>query len=464
MYLPLVLNYKKYNNIVLLEKIKVSKKGANYFYLKPEDQFICLHLKSLQEVKNFIKYQTLSKNINHPHFLNYFDVNDNSLIFKNYKLLNESEYRNYCNSINLPFLYSNHSNCSICLCETPKEVKVIRKRKKLSVDEKIDLAFSLGANYSNKKLEKEYCLSKRSLRIFKAKIRNKNSSRKKRINYPSSLTELEQSDIINLVKSQPIIYNNPKRIKYDLQLKCDRRTIANYLDKNNLKLFNLKEEIYLSKQNLQLKYQFCNLVKDLTAEQWFPVVFSDEKILQSYHNSKLRCFRTKLKNGERLNRRYTFFKEKQMRCKINLYGFITSKGVGELFLFKTRATGEDYKFNLQNHILPAINRIFGEEEFVLQQDNATTHNCGVVYNFLKDTNVNLLIWPPKSPSFNIIENCWSIMQRRVNQLIYHYGQPKNDHTLFRYAQVAWKSIKPSTIEKLYNSVPKRINDYLEEIE
>jgi hypothetical protein len=62
--------------------------------------------------------------------------------------------------------------------------------------------------------------------------------------------------------------------------------------------------------------------------------------------------------------------------------------------------------------------------------------------------------------FNIIENCWSIMQKRVNQLIFNYGQPKNDHQLFRYALIAWKSISLEIVKNLYNSMPKRISDYL----
>jgi hypothetical protein len=71
-----------------------------------------------------------------------------------------------------------------------------------------------------------------------------------------------------------------------------------------------------------------------------------------------------------------------------------------------------------------------------------------------------MIWPPKCPMFNIIENCWAIMQCRVNQLIFHYGQPKNHHQLYRYALAAWKSIGDETITKLYASIPKRIESYL----
>lgn len=116
--------------------------------------------------------------------------------------------------------------------------------------------------------------------------------------------------------------------------------------------------------------------------------------------------------------------------------------------------------NLDRHILPAIERKLGYRDYVLQQDNAPTHSCNLVYNYLNEKGVQLLIWPPKCPMFNIIENCWSILQRRVNQLIHLHGQPRNDHTLFRYGLVAWRSIQLSTVLNLYNSLPNRINAHL----
>lgn len=155
-------------------------------------------------------------------------------------------------------------------------------------------------------------------------------------------------------------------------------------------------------------------------------------------------------------------KEKQARCKLNLFGFITSEGVGELFVFENKATGLDYKNNLNDYILPAIERKLGHRNFILQQDNAATHSCNLVYNYLREEGRKLLIWPPKCPMFNIIEYCWSLLQRKVNRRIHQKGQPRNEHTLFRYCVLEWNSITKETIQNLYESLPQLINKYIEE--
>lgn len=152
-------------------------------------------------------------------------------------------------------------------------------------------------------------------------------------------------------------------------------------------------------------------------------------------------------------------KEKQNRCSLNLDGYVTHNGVGELFCFKKKATAMDYKKNLNDLVLPSI-RAQLNNEFVLVQDNAPTHANDLVHDYLKNQNVKLLIWPAKSPQFNLIENCWAEMQKKVNQLIHYYGQPKRELLLYWYASVAWKSISKKYVQSLYESLPNRINDYL----
>lgn len=103
----------------------------------------------------------------------------------------------------------------------------------------------------------------------------------------------------------------------------------------------------------------------------------------------------------------------------------------------------------------------GKDGWILQQDNAPIHNNVAVHRCLNEENVKLLGWPPKSPQFNIIERCWSILQYRVNQLIFHFGQPKHEHYLYRYALVAWRSIDQKIIDNLYNHIPKEIKLFTE---
>lgn len=51
---------------------------------------------------------------------------------------------------------------------------------------------------------------------------------------------------------------------------------------------------YLTEENKKLKDQFCKLVKDLPYTSWLNVVFTDEKILQSYNNGIRKCYRLRI--------------------------------------------------------------------------------------------------------------------------------------------------------------------------
>ena len=73
-------------------------------------------------------------------------------------------------------------------------------------------------------------------------------------------------------------------------------------------------------------------------------------------------------------------------------------------------------------ILPSIDDKLGKNwrnEYLFLQDYDPTHNATKIYKYLSKTGVRLMAFSPNSPEFNIIEPCWNILQRRVNDLIFH---------------------------------------------
>lgn len=287
---------------------------------------------------------------------------------------------------------------------TSRIKKSYRKRKKLTIDEKIQIAHDIP-NCKPNDIINHYQISESTFKKLKIKLKSKSSLlRKKRDNKESSLTDLDKKMILNLVENQLLVYLNSTKIKRALKLNCTPETISKFLKRSKYKL-------HLEKLHLEMKNEFCNLVKNLPAESWYPVIFTDEKILQSFNNARLNFFR---KRGRGFDKRYIYRIEKQSRFKLNLHGFISYDGVGELFVFKNKAYSADYIHNLDRFILPAISEI--REEFVYQRDTSNS-----VFNYMKSKGIKVL-------------------QKRVNNLIYHYGQPKSQYHLYKYAYTAWKSI------------------------
>ena len=75
---------------------------------------------------------------------------------------------------------------------------------------------------------------------------------------------------------------------------------------------------------------------------------------------------------------------------------------------KTKVTGNYYTKHLRTQLIPACEKLYPENNFIFQQDGATSHTCNVCQAYLKDTLgrgrfVSKTEWPPKSPDLNILD-------------------------------------------------------------
>lgn len=121
-------------------------------------------------------------------------------------------------------------------------------------------------------------------------------------------------------------------------------------------------------------------------------------------------------------------------------------------------TGE-YKQVLSECFLPAGDRVFGVgrgSDWWLQQDNDPAHRqagqCIEQHRASSKSRAHLLEnWPPHSPDLNIIENVWSMVDRRVNRM----GCP--DFTAYQAAvKATLKGVGKKVAGNLYRSMPVRI--------
>jgi hypothetical protein len=69
--------------------------------------------------------------------------------------------------------------------------------------------------------------------MFKNRFANKCGERKKRVRSLTSLSQLEQLQIMNYVNQFP--FDNAIKIKNNLQLRCNSQTIRNLLKRNGIK-------------------------------------------------------------------------------------------------------------------------------------------------------------------------------------------------------------------------------------
>ncbi|KAA8490752.1 Transposable element Tc3 transposase [Porphyridium purpureum] len=102
----------------------------------------------------------------------------------------------------------------------------------------------------------------------------------------------------------------------------------------------------------------------------------------------------------------------------------------------------------EDNVLDRCRQIAGPN-MGFQQNNAPVHTSRLVKNFMNDENVELLDWPAYLPEFNIIENLWGILARKV------YEGARQYQTVLELKNailLAWETLDQPVLANLYASV------------
>ena len=97
--------------------------------------------------------------------------------------------------------------------------------------------------------------------------------------------------------------------------------------------------------------------------------------------------------------------------------------------------------------------IFGVNT-IFQQDNCLIQKANCVTSYLRENLIDALEWSAYSPDLNIIENLWAIVKKRLAKEIL------TEENLEEKVFSVWDQIPPEFVIKLYNSLPRRLNNVL----
>ncbi len=156
-----------------------------------------------------------------------------------------------------------------------------------------------------------------------------------------------------------------------------------------------------------------------TVAQWSKVLFSDEsKFCISFENQGPRVWR---KSGEA-----------QIPCclkssvkfpqSVMIWAAMSSAGVGPLCFLKSTVNAAIYQEILEHFMLPSTDKLYGDADFIFQQDLAPAHTAKGTKSWFNDHGVTVLDWPANSPDLNPIEK----LGRSPYQVLSTYTV--NEHT------------------------------------
>ncbi len=103
-------------------------------------------------------------------------------------------------------------------------------------------------------------------------------------------------------------------------------------------------------------------------------------------------------------------------------------------------------------MLPSADKLYGEADFIFQQDLAPAHTAKGSKSWFNDHGVTVLDWPANSPDLNPIENLWDIIKRKMRDT-----RPNNADDLKAAIKATWASITHEQCHRLITSMPRRID-------
>lgn len=268
-----------------------------------------------------------------------------------------------------------------------------------------------------------------------------------------NLTSADKFRIVNHVKKSPQSgYRQIPKAMAPLGIAVSKSTVHRAAVAAGVKSFKPTPKIVLKSYHKRKRIAFAQSHLDFP---WMIVSFSDDKLftLDGSHNAQNERYHA-------LNRDDVPAAPKSKSLVgIKVHGCITANGALPLIRISRHLKGEDFRHLLED-ILPQIRAKAGSG-FVYQHDLAPEFKDQQTQLFLQDHADDFISaeeWPSRSPDFNPVEDQWAQMAKIV-----HEYQPKTRKQLDNLLDKAWRQVNtPARLKALYDSLPKRMQDAIDQ--
>ncbi len=238
-----------------------------------------------------------------------------------------------------------------------------------------------------------------------------------------------------------------------LSSKADSNTWESF-SRSELKLESVHQEsprsdIFRKRATKPLLKHRQHLTWAKEKKNWTVVVqspLSDESTFRiSFGNQGPRVWR---KSGEAQNQ-CCLKSSVKFPQSVMVWAAISSAGVGPLCFLKSTVNAAIYKDILEHFMLPSVDKLYGDADFIFQQDLVPAHTAKGRFN---DHGVTVIDWSANSPGLNLKENLWGIVKRKMRDT-----RPNNANDLKAAIRATWSSITPEQCHRLIVFMPRRID-------
>ncbi len=125
---------------------------------------------------------------------------------------------------------------------------------------------------------------------------------------------------------------------------------------------------------------------------------------------------------------------------VMIWAAMSSAGVGPLCFLKSTVNAAVYQEIIEHFMLPPADKLYGDADFIFQQDLAPAHTAKDTKSWFNDHGVTVLDWPANAPDLNPIENLRGIVKRKMRDT-----RPNNADDLKAAIKVSWASLHLSSV-------------------
>uniref|UniRef100_A0A3Q3AU23 Tc1-like transposase DDE domain-containing protein n=1 Tax=Kryptolebias marmoratus TaxID=37003 RepID=A0A3Q3AU23_KRYMA len=181
---------------------------------------------------------------------------------------------------------------------------------------------------------------------------------------------------------------------------CDR-TVRNHL-----------KEMGFTYSKAKRKLQWAKERQSWTVDDWMKVIFSNESRICIGQGDDagtfVWCCSSEIFADDCLKKTCRFPQS------LMIWGCMSGKGTGEMAVITSSINAQVYIDILDTFLIPSVERMFGDDEIIFQDDNASCLRAKTVGTFLEERHMRSMSWLANSPDLNPIKNLWWKLKKMVH--------------------------------------------------
>lgn len=330
------------------------------------------------------------------------------------------------------------------------------KMKTIPKDKQDSVVSQLRAGYSVRKVAKRLSISPATVSRIRTKCLP--TLIKQPVGRPRILSARDKNDLKRKLLSG-LLQTGTKVHKHlrDEGTDISYRTVLRNLREIGFQAKKKMKKPFLSLKHRKARLEWAKAHQYWTVDDWKRVVFSDETKINLWNSDGIQYCWTR--PGDPVQPFHLQPTVKHGGGSLMFWGCMMWQGLGYGCQITEGTMKKDDYINILDSTLKESLEYYGygRDDYIFQHDNDPKHTAKATTAYLRDQGIEALPWPAQSADLNPIEHVWDILKVQIGR---RARRPTSIHELWVVVQEEWDLISPEIVQRLYESMPRRVQAVL----